>query len=75
MTFAEKDSVIAQFFGAFCASMNFIDLLYAAVKTMQAELEGHVLVHSRRHLGEWVVIVLDKFYRLNATKPQPVAQG
>lgn len=74
MTFAEKDSVIAQFFGAFCAAMNFVDVLHPAVETMQAKLKGHVLIHSGRHL-ETVMIVLDKSYGVKATKPQPVAQG
>jgi hypothetical protein len=38
MAFAKKNAVVAELFGSFGAPMNFINILYAAVNAVQAEL-------------------------------------
>jgi hypothetical protein len=38
MALAQENPVVAEFFGAFGALVNFVDVLDTAVKAMQAEL-------------------------------------
>ncbi len=45
MAFAEKDAVVAEFFGPHRAFMNLVDVLYAAVDAVQAEF------HLREAIG------------------------
>jgi hypothetical protein len=62
MTFADENSVVAEFFGALSPLMDFIDVFDAAVDAMQAKAHDgsfRIKNHWKKQLG------------LNAQRPMP----
>ena len=76
MAFAEKDAVIAEFFGPHRAFVNLVDVSNAAVDAVQAEfhLKEAIGIKQQTIVGAGHAM-RDEFYGWNATNPQPVAQG